>query len=812
MSRATEALLMFLLAALVAATLAVYEKPAKTGGEIVKQIRPLEARTKAPNPSRKTLFLQGGWQAREGEGRWIPVPVPGILAREHGGPLPPIIYRREFFLSRSMSGKSVFLHLPAGFNRVSASLNGRLVGEQLQWGAPAVFDLTGYATFDRPNILELWYEFAPADVDALDFVVRPSPLGIAGDIFIEFAPPTRLENVKIESAPGGNGSGIIQVSAVFAGEDARSGMLIMGRILSPEKKELAYFEKFLPYVGAGEEVPVWSGVVEGVKLWSPDSPTLYEVVFQCVQDAPFDSFSRKFGVRDIETSEGGILFNGAPMRIRGVTYRPDPGANPAAALTVMENDLTLIRNMGFNAVRFIPGPPPPEALELCDTLGLLVFHEMPFSSLQPRVNPDNKLLSALEPEVEDIVLDGARHVSVSMWGAGGADFTAADGAKFVEMTFNVVRRHDWRPIYSGAAGMDVDVVDVPPGADVAKKTTGGPKFPRKKPLVVLSFGAKAVAGWVARPERWSEKHQLEYIRQSETALKNNNNVAGWFLDTWADYPDPLAAFAPRTGMNSSGIVGRNRTPKLAFDALHRGPAPGMAGADVPAPRASASLETIVILIALPVCFLLWALGGNLADVFLGLYGTEYALERSLPVQSASHVAHWLAVSGVSKSVARKLQTLPSFLIVPAVAAGLAVWAKWLLTGLEIPPSMLYDNPAVALVSKLMAAPHGVFHAVAALSFAALLVSSAAATWLGPIRPMLLFTIYARSSFPLLALCAIPALPTASVAIATAAAVWHIYLLFAGLRGMAVGNLPTVAGMLLSPLALFGAVWLAVSLM
>ena len=117
-----------------------------------------------------------------------------------------------------------------------------------------------------------------------------------------------------------------------------------------------------------------------VQAWSPAEPILYTCrVTLNVQGKPFCR-EESFGFRTFAFEKHGPFFlNGTRLLLRG-THRHEDHAGVGAAQDSesIENEMRLIKEMGANFIRLGHYQQSREVLRLCDTLGLLVWEEIPW--------------------------------------------------------------------------------------------------------------------------------------------------------------------------------------------------------------------------------------------------------------------------------------------------------------------------------------------------------------------------------------------------------------------------------------------------
>ena len=149
--------------------------------------------------------------------------------------------------------------------------------------------------------------------------------------------------------------------------------------------------------------PIFNGeleqniTVENPQLWSPENPTLYSAVTEvCLggsidtdwnMDRPAitvthgkekqDSYSTRFGFRTIEIRpDKGFFLNGQMRKFQGVCMHHDLGPLGAAInKAALRRQLTILKDMGCDAIRTSHNMPAEELIELCDEMGFMVMCE-----------------------------------------------------------------------------------------------------------------------------------------------------------------------------------------------------------------------------------------------------------------------------------------------------------------------------------------------------------------------------------------------------------------------------------------------------
>jgi hypothetical protein len=135
-----------------------------------------------------------------------------------------------------------------------------------------------------------------------------------------------------------------------------------------------------------------------------------------------------------------------------VNLHHDHGPLGAAFYTrAMERQLEIMLDMGVNAIRTAHNPPAPELLELCDSLGLLVWDECfdKWDATADRVASAPSHQEHAERHLRSMVMRDRNHPCVFVWSIGNEIGPGGEGLtpERVKMMRDVVRKYDTtRPV------------------------------------------------------------------------------------------------------------------------------------------------------------------------------------------------------------------------------------------------------------------------------------------------------------------------------------------------------------------------------
>jgi beta-galactosidase len=200
-------------------------------------------------------------------------------------------------------------------------------------------------------------------------------------------------------------------------------------------------------------------VVNHPSLWSPETPTLYTAVCKVYEnDKLSDSTTNRFGIRDIRlVPDKGFFLNGNRLKFKGVCLHHDLGPlGTAVNVAGIRRQLTILKDMGCNAIRTSHNPPAPEFLDLCDEMGFMVMDEAFDTWKVAKVanGYQNFFNEWAEKDMVNMLRRDRNHPAIVMWSIGNeiGEQNLVDGNKVLKFLKDICKRED--PTRFVAAGMD----------------------------------------------------------------------------------------------------------------------------------------------------------------------------------------------------------------------------------------------------------------------------------------------------------------------------------------------------------------------
>ncbi len=294
----------------------------------------------------------------------------------------PSWYRKRFELPKADTGKRIELEVDGAMAFSVFYLNGKLVGGWPYGYSSFRLDLTPYARIGGENLLSVRLSNPP-----LSSRWYPGG-GLYRNLWLLKTHPIRVApwGVFVSTPSVSAKRATVQVDVTLENGSASEVELTLATQLfeaqadgAPGGEAVATAEPFT-FKLAPQLQALRSHCVElnKPKRWSLTSPRRYVAVTSVHADGKLvDRVLTPFGVRSVRfDSQQGFLLNDERVPLQGVCLHHDLGALGAAFnRSALDRQLSLLQEMGCNAIRTSHNPPAPELLELCDQRGILVMVE-----------------------------------------------------------------------------------------------------------------------------------------------------------------------------------------------------------------------------------------------------------------------------------------------------------------------------------------------------------------------------------------------------------------------------------------------------
>lgn len=204
--------------------------------------------------------------------------------------------------------------------------------------------------------------------------------------------------------------------------------------------------------------------VDNPSLWSAETPHLYRAVVQLhtADGTLIEAEACDVGFRRVSIENGLLLLNGKPLLIRGTNrHEHHPENGQVMDEETMVQDIILMKQNNFNAVRCSHYPNHPRWYTLCDRYGLYVVDEANIEThgMVPmnRLSDDPTWLPAMSQRVTRMVQRDRNHPSIIIWSLGNE---SGHGANHDALYRWLKSEDPSRPVQYEGGGADTAATDI----------------------------------------------------------------------------------------------------------------------------------------------------------------------------------------------------------------------------------------------------------------------------------------------------------------------------------------------------------------
>ncbi|MBW4888162.1 beta-glucuronidase [Mucilaginibacter sp. HMF5004] len=489
-------------------------------------------------------------------------------------------YKKSFDFTKAKPGNRVFLHFGAVNYKADVYLNGHKLGQHKG----------GFTAFDfeiADSLIKAKGNYLVVKVDNKRFKDEVPTLntdwwnygGITREVNLVEVPGSMIQDYVIQlkkpettnAAP--EVEGWIKLNHAAANETAT--------VEIPELK----MKKTFPVNGDNCAV---NFKLPGVQLWSPENPKLYKVVIT----TSADKVTEKIGFRTIETKGKQLLLNGKPLFMRGICIHGENPVEGRRAYTSKDAAMLLswAKELHCNMVRLAHYPHDEKMTRMADSLGILVWSEIPVYWTIEFTNPD--VLEKAKGQLNEMITRDHNRASIIIWSVGNETPVSPARTDFMHSLITKAKELDNTRLVSAALEVNgaggKHVVDDPLGefVDIVSFNEylgwygGTPNSCRTanweikydKPFFISETGAETLGGFHADSlTRWSEEYQEWYYKEQVAMFKrmpdNFVGLSPWIL---ADFRSPKRNNPVyQEGWNNKGLVDHKGNKKKAYYILRK---------------------------------------------------------------------------------------------------------------------------------------------------------------------------------------------------------------------------------------------------
>lgn len=311
-------------------------------------------------------------------------------------------YEKVLDISEEDAGKKTVLEFEGVYMKSSVYLNGERLGGRIYGYSDFFVDLTGKLKAGRNEVKVV------ADNSQCANSRWYSGSGIYRDVWLYTSGDARIlpDGIKVTTLSLSPATVHVEIQSEHPA-DAEVNVRI-------EKDGKTIAE------GKGADLEL---TIADAKLWSAETPELYDVVAEITKDGTvLDSEKDAFGVRMLAWDvRDGFQVNGKTVNLSGGCVHHDHGVIGAAEYdTACLRRVRIMKEAGFNAVRISHHPASKAMLRACDKLGMYVMNESfdTWFGLKSPYDYAMHFRKESDKDLADMIRVSYNHPSVVMYSIG----------------------------------------------------------------------------------------------------------------------------------------------------------------------------------------------------------------------------------------------------------------------------------------------------------------------------------------------------------------------------------------------------------
>lgn len=486
----------------------------------------------------------------------VPFPVESALSgvMQKVGADNRLWYRRSFDVSPDWGGQKVLLHFGAVDWETTVWVNGKEVGAHRGGYDPFSFDVTGALKLPGTQeiVVGVWDPTTRGQQPLGKQHDRPEGIwytpttGIWQTIWLEPVPEVYIRALKITSDVDTQ-SVVVEVDAVGAGDDAVLNVIAK---IPGEPGDFRHTDAFAP---KGQRLRLSLAGKPDPRLWSPDSPVLYELTISLFpkggtkKPPGADVVHSYFGLRKVSLGKDDqgvtrILLNNKPLFQFGPLdqgFWPD-GLYTAPTDEALKFDIEITKKFGFNMARKHVKVEPARWYYWCDKLGLLVWQDMP-SSADGHIAPGKgegtrpaAVAENFERELKSLIDTHHNSPSIVMWVPFNEGWGQFDTVRIAEL----VKAYDPTRLVNCASGWN----DFPAGDVHDIHVYPGPASPEPEEHRAAVLGEFGGLGLPLKGHTWQSEKNWGY--RSFTSIED-------LTDAYLNLITPLRPLLGSPGLSAA---------------------------------------------------------------------------------------------------------------------------------------------------------------------------------------------------------------------------------------------------------------------
>jgi len=549
---------------------------------------------------RKNILLNGSWSVYsfdDSDKEKTRINIPSVFEGEGD-----LVFEKQFDIAESNFQKNNFeLHFFGINHTADISINNKLIYKHSGGDYPFSLQLPkDLLRIDKKNLLSVRVisKLNPESTIPVKqrFLFPKSFGGIFRDVFIKVIPNVHLTSVQYNSDfSNGVSNPKLKVNlSIENNEFLQSRDSIFGTGTQFEVKisissdtsnnPISSFSE-VSEIKKGKEKKINAVLSVGnPKLWSPDRPASYKLKIQIFKGAGLiDEVTKIVSFYSLTSKSDGLMLNGNPFSLMGVTFIPSSSSFAGyMSYAQMEKEISLIKETGFNSIRFTRSNPHPYLLYLCERYGVLAFIELPLNSLPESLSEDILFVDRTKTYINRFMSAYNNFSVVASIGLGsGYCGTSESSAYFLNTLYKEIKEYSNRLVYASFINYEIKDITLDYfGLEILNNSIEETSPPINELIEKYGLGKIFIseAGYIANQgvssgytNPYTYEAQAKFFDDFLSYAESSQNLS-FFLHTMFDYKTDY--FSLVSGYYDDGLVklgildNEENTNKLSYKVVY----------------------------------------------------------------------------------------------------------------------------------------------------------------------------------------------------------------------------------------------------
>ena len=428
-------------------------------------------------PTRSIIPLNGKWTVRpagDEDAPKVEVNVPSVFEGEGE-----LIFEKEFELTRNQVVKNSLELIFFSVNYTAdISLNKTIIYRHSGGEYPFRVQLPrDILKSDGKNLLSVSLNYKLDSKNSIPqkqrFLFPQNFGGIISDVYIHLVPDFNISKETIKETFSSNyQSVLLEMETLIKNNIIRDNPIpvkdaeiyrLLISIVDATGNTVKVLPEYKFTLERNKDITILQKVdVPQAILWTPQNPSSYIIKQELFKaDSLIDLTKKSIALYELKSNKESITLNGSDFVLKGVCYYPSyEGFGKLLTYDKMEQDISLIKETGFNCVRFAKSTVHPYYLKLCEKYGLFAFLEIPINGVPSGIAEDEGFINRSKDFLLNYLSFYSEYSSFAAIGFGGTYLPQLSAhISLISTLANLSKQKSNRLTYASFFGKDLKEID-----------------------------------------------------------------------------------------------------------------------------------------------------------------------------------------------------------------------------------------------------------------------------------------------------------------------------------------------------------------